>query len=429
MDFYIKDAKNYIGQTVTVRGWVFNKRSSGSIVFLQIRDGSGFIQAVVSKKDVSPEAFEAADNLTDESSVIIKGGVKEEPRSPYGYEINVSDLKIIHLSQNFPIAKKVHGVDFLLSLRHLWLRSRKQWAILRVRNQIINAINEFLQNDDYIKIDAPIITPSACEGTTTLFSLKYFDKTAYLSQSGQLYLEAAIFSFGKCYDFGPTFRAEKSKTKRHLTEFWMMDAEAAFLEYEGLLELEEKLIYFVIQKILENCKQEFQILDRDPAPLQKIKPPFLRLTYQETLAKLKELGSDIKEGEDLGNDDETILMNHFDQPLFIMKFPASFKAFYFKRDENNPEATLSADLLAPEGYGEITGGGQREDDYQTLLARIKEMGINENDYNWYLDLRKYGSVPHAGFGVGLERLVAWICHLDHIRKTIPFPRTIYRFSP
>jgi len=336
MDFYIKDSKNFINQDVTIRGWVFNKRSSGSIVFLQIRDGSGFIQAVASKKDVSPETFEAAVNLTDESSVIVKGRLKEEPRSPYGYEINISDLNIIHLSQNFPIAKKMHGVDFLLSLRHLWLRSRKQWAILRVRNQIINAINEFLQNNGYIKIDAPIITPSACEGTTTLFPLKYFDKTAYLSQSGQLYLEAAIFSFGKCYDFGPTFRAEKSKTKRHLTEFWMMDAEAAFLEYDELLKLEENLVYFVIQEILKNCQQEFQILGRDPGPLQKIKPPFLRLTYQETLMELRKLGSDIKDGEDLGNDDETILMNHFDQPLFIMKFPATFKAFYFREIKKTP---------------------------------------------------------------------------------------------
>ncbi len=429
MEFLIKDSSKYIGQSITLRGWVFNKRSSGSIVFLQIRDGSGFIQAVVSKKDVVPEAFEAATNLTDESSVMVKGIVKEEPRSPYGYEINASDLKIIHLSQSFPIAKKMHGVDFLLSLRHLWLRSRKQWAILRVRNQIINAINEFLQTNDYIKIDAPIITPSACEGTTTLFSIDYFGKNAYLSQSGQLYLEAAIASFGRVYDFGPTFRAEKSKTKRHLTEFWMMDAEAAFMEYDGLLELEEKMIYFVVQKVLENCQQEFQILGRDPTPLAKIKLPFLRLTYQETLAKLRELGSDIKDNEDLGNDDETMLMNHFDQPLFIMKFPASFKAFYFKRNANNPETTLSADLLAPEGYGEITGGGQREDDYETLLARMKNQGLNINDYDWYLDLRKYGSVPHAGFGVGLERLVAWLCHLDHIRKAIPFPRTIYRFSP
>lgn len=429
MDFHIKDSKNYIGQDITIRGWVFSVRSSGSIVFLQIRDGSGFIQVVVSKKDVAPEAFAAAVNLTDESSVIVKGVVKEEPRSPYGYEINASDLKIVHLSQPFPIAKKMHGVDFLLSLRHLWLRSRKQWAILRVRNQIINAINEFLQNDGYIKIDAPIITPSACEGTTTLFAIDYFGKNAYLSQSGQLYLEAAIASFGKVYDFGPTFRAEKSKTKRHLTEFWMMDAEEAFMEYDRLLELEEKLIHFVIQNVLANCQQEFQILGRDLAPLAKIKMPFLRLTYQETLTKLRELGSDIKDGEDLGNDDETMLMNHFDQPLFIMKFPAAFKAFYFKRDAGDPEATLSADLLAPEGYGEITGGGQREDDYQTLLKRMKDLGINEKDYDWYLDLRKYGSVPHAGFGIGLERLVAWLCHLDHIRKAIPFPRTIYRFSP
>ncbi len=428
-EFLIKDSKNFINQNVIVLGWVFNKRSSGSIIFLQVRDGSGFIQAIVAKNEVSPETFSRAQNLTDETSVILTGALKEEPRSPFGFEIQAKDLKIIQLAETFPIAKKIHGIDFLLSLRHLWLRSRKQWAILQIRNQVINAINEFLQKKGYLRLDSPIITPSACEGTTTLFEIDYFGNKAYLSQSGQLYLEAAIYSFGKCYDFGPTFRAEKSKTKRHLTEFWMMDAEAAFMEYEELLTFEENFIYFIVQKVLETCQPEFKILGRDPNPLSQIKLPFERLAYQDALTKLRELGSDIKDNEDLGNDDETLLMNYFKQPLFIMKFPSSLKAFYFKRDKINPDLTLSSDLLAPEGYGEITGGGQREDDYQILLKRLEEAKVSSKDYEWYLDLRKYGSVPHSGFGAGLERLVAWICHLDHIRKAIPFPRTIYRFSP
>ena len=324
----------------------------------------------------------------------------------------------------------------MLSQRHLWLRSAKQWAILRVRNALILAINEFLQKGGYLRFDSPILTPSSCEGTTTLFPVPYLpawsetDKPqAYLSQSGQLYLEEAIYSFGKVYDFGPTFRAEKSKTKRHLTEFWMIDAEAAFMKYDELLEFEEKMIYFLIQKILVDCQKELKILDRDLRPLEQIKPPFERLTYGEVVKKLQELGSDIKYGQDLGNDDETLLMTHFPQPLFIMKFPHDFKAFYFKRDGQNTELTLSNDLLAPEGFGEIIGGGQREDDHDLLLARMKEAGLNVEDYQWYLDLRKYGSVPHSGFGLGLERLVAWICKLEHIREAIPFPRTIYRFSP
>ena len=429
MSFLIKDAKNYIGQDVELKGWVFNKRSSGSIIFLQIRDGSGCLQAVVVKNEVSSESFDEAEKLIEESTIIAMGQIKEEPRSPYGFEMQIKDLKIISLSSEFPISKKEHGINFLLSLRHLWLRSQRQWAILRIRNQIINAINEFLQKEDYIKLDAPIITPAACEGTTTLFPVDYFGNKTFLSQSGQLYLEAGIASFGKCYDFGPTFRAEKSKTKRHLTEFWMMDAEAAFMEFNELLELEEKMIYYIIQEVLKNCKEELKIIERDTIPLEQIKLPFERLSYQETIIKLQELGSDIKYGEDLGNDDETILMTHFKQPLFITKFPSTFKAFYFKRDSKDSNLTLSSDLLAPEGYGEVTGGGQREDDYQILLNRMNEEKLNIKDYEWYLDLRKYGSCPHSGFGLGLERIVAWICKLEHVRESIPFPRTIYRFTP
>ncbi|PIP18460.1 MAG: asparagine--tRNA ligase [Parcubacteria group bacterium CG23_combo_of_CG06-09_8_20_14_all_35_6] len=429
MSFLIKDAKNYIGQDVELKGWVFNKRSSGSIIFLQIRDGSGCLQAVVVKNEVSSESFDEAQKLIEESTIIAMGQIKEEPRSPYGFEMQIKDLKIISLSSEFPISKKEHGINFLLSLRHLWLRSQRQWAILRIRNQIINAINEFLQKEDYIKLDAPIITPAACEGTTTLFPVDYFGNKTFLSQSGQLYLEAGIASFGKCYDFGPTFRAEKSKTKRHLTEFWMMDAEAAFMEFNELLELEEKMIYYIIQEVLKNCKEELKIIERDTIALEQIKLPFERLSYQETITKLQELGSDIKYGEDLGNDDETILMTRFKQPLFITKFPSTFKAFYFKRDSKDSNLTLSSDLLAPEGYGEVTGGGQREDDYQILLNRMNEEKLNIKDYEWYLDLRKYGSCPHSGFGLGLERIVAWICKLEHVRESIPFPRTIYRFTP
>ncbi|MDP2927069.1 MAG: asparagine--tRNA ligase [bacterium] len=449
-EFLIKDAKNFVNQNVTVRGWVFNKRSSGSIIFLQIRDGSGFIQTTVSKKDVPAEVFGQAHEITDESSIVLTGTIKAEPRSPYGFEIQAKDLKIISLAQaEFPIAAKEHGIDFLLSWRHLWLRSPRQWAILRIRSRMMNAINDFLQKEGYLRIDSPILTPSACEGTTTLFPVPYLpawpdgdnqtvpswlnpDQTkpyAFLSQSGQLYLEAAIAAHRKVYDFGPTFRAEKSKTKRHLTEFWMMDAEAAFMDFEELLGFEEKMICHLIQDVLDNCRAELQVLERDVKPLEKIQPPFLRLTYEETLKKLKELGSDIQDGEDLGNDDETTLMTHFEKPLFITRFPSAFKAFYFKRDKEKENLTLSNDLLASEGYGEIVGGGQREDDYEILLKRFREAGLNENDYGWYLDLRKYGSVPHSGFGLGLERLLAWICKLEHIREAIPFPRTIYRFTP
>ncbi|MDP3093431.1 MAG: asparagine--tRNA ligase [bacterium] len=448
MPFFIKNAKDFIGKEVEIKGWVFSIRSSGSILFLQVRDGSGFIQAVVSKNEVSPEIFATAQKVTVESSVAVLGLVKQESRSPSGFELQAKDLKVISLSQDFPIAPKEHGIDFLLENRHLWLRSQSQWAILKIRNETTLAINEFLQSQGYLRFDAPIITPSACEGTTTLFPLPYLPSWpendqnfvswlekdekrpyAYLSQSGQLYLEAAIASFGKVYDFGPTFRAEKSKTKRHLTEFWMMDAEAAFMEYDGLLELEEQLIHFVIQKVLEKCSDEFKILERNTELLEAIKLPFARLTYDQVVEKLKSLGSDIKYGQDLGNDDETLLMTHFKQPLFIMKFPSNLKAFYFKRDAQKPELTLSVDLLVPEGYGEITGGGQREDDYEELLKRLKEAGVNSLDYEWYLDLRKYGSVPHSGFGLGLERLVAWLCKLEHVREAIPFPRTLYRFSP
>ena len=428
-EFLIKDAQKFVGREVTILGWVYNLRSSGSIVFLQIRDGSGFIQATVVKNDVKSEVFTQAQKVTLETSVEITGLLREEKRSPTGFEIAVSEIRIISFAQDYPIGKKEHGPDFLLKHRHLWLRSRRQWAILRIRNQLIIGINEFLQQEGYVRIDTPIITPSACEGTTTLFEVDYFGEKAYLSQSGQLYLEAAIFSVGKCYDFSPALRAEKSKTRRHLIEFWMMDAEAAFMDFSQMLDFETGLIHFLLQKVLRNCQEEFKILDRDTKPLAAITTPFVRLTYDETVKKLNELGSDIVWGTDLGNDDETILMNHYKVPVFITHYPAQVKAFYCKKDAQNPKLALAADLLAHDGYGEVIGGGQREEDHQKLVEIIKKEGLNEKDYAWYLDLRKYGSVPHSGFGIGLERLVAWICKLDHVRESIPFPRLLDRFYP
>lgn len=429
--FLIKYAEQFVGKDVTVNGWVFNKRSSGGLIFLHVRDGSGFLQATVIKNEVTAEIFNVASGLQIESSVEVHGLLKKEIRAPGGYEITVKHVTPIQpVNDEFPIGKKDHGPDFLLSHRHLWLRSKRQWAILRIRSTLINAINEFLQSEQFIRIDTPIITPSACEGTTTLFEIDYFGEKAYLTQSGQLYLEAAIASFGRCYDFGPIMRAEKSKTRRHLIEFWMMDAEAAFVDFKDNLDIQESLIKYTIKQVLEKNADELKLIERDTRILEKIiKKPFMRMSYTDTLTKLKELGSDIKDGEDFGNDDETMLMTHYEVPVFVTHFPASFKAFYFKRDAKDNSKVLAGDLLAPEGYGEIIGGGQREDDYDTLLKRIKEHEYPLEDYQWYLDLRKYGSVPHSGFGLGLERLVAWFCKLEHVRETIPFPRLLERFRP
>jgi asparaginyl-tRNA synthetase len=430
-EFFIQDSATFVGKVVTVNGWVFNKRPSGGLVFLHVRDGSGFLQATAVKSEVSAELFESITSLPLESSVSVTGLLKAEPRAPGGYEIAIKKLEVIQSpKEEFPIGKKEHGPDFLLSHRHLWIRSKRQWAILRIRTYIMQAIMESLHEQHFLRFDAPIITPSACEGTTTLFEIDYFGEPAYLTQSGQLYLEAAIASFGRVYDFGPIMRAEKSKTRRHLTEFWMMDAEAAFVEFSQNIDIQEKLIKYVVAYVLEHGKTELALIDRDITPLQKVvDKPFVRLTYGEAIKKLKELGSDIQEGTDFGNDDETILMTHYDMPVFVTHFPSSFKAFYFKKSPGDPSHVLAADLLAPEGYGEVIGGGQREDDYDTLVKRIKEHGYEEKDYDWYLDLRKYGSVPHSGFGVGLERLVAWICKLEHVRETIPFPRMLERFKP
>ena len=416
------------GQEVTLKGWVANLRSSGKIWFLEFRDGAGFVQVIVDAAEVDKDSLKTVEVLTIESSAIIIGTVAKHPKKDE-YEIKAKSVKLVAPSPEYPIGKKEHGPDFLLDNRHLWLRSSRQWAIQRIRNTIINTIYSHLNNNGFIKIDAPILTPTSCEGTTTLFSIDYFGEPAYLTQSGQLYIEAAIFSHGRVFDFGPVFRAEKSKTRRHLTEFWMMDAEAAFVEHEENLKIQENLIATIVKAVLVNNKKELEILERDTTILQRVAPPFYRLTHKEAIAKLRERGSDIKDMDDLGADDETLLTELYDKPIFVEKYPAAVKAFYMKRDPADPKRVLNADLLAPEGYGEIIGGSQREDDYDALLARMKEEKLNIADFQWYLDLRKYGSVPHSGFGVGLERLVAWICGLKHVRESIPFPRLLNRLRP
>ena len=410
---------------------MYNKRGSGKLYFLQLRDGTGTTQGVVVADDVSTEVVELAEQLKMESSVIVKGKVVAHPKHEGVFEMQVTDLHAVQIpEEDYPISKKEHGPDFLLTNRHLWLRSPKQRAIQVIRNTVINATYEYLNNEGFIKIDSPILTPAACEGTTTLFELEYFEEgMAYLSQSGQLYLEAAIFSVGRCFDFGPVFRAEKSKTRRHLTEFWMMDAEAAFVEHEENMKIQEGLICHIVKKVLELNQAELKTLERNIEPLKKIEAPFIYKTHAEVVAELREMGSDIGEKDDLGADDETILTKKYDKPIFVEKYPAEVKAFYMKRDPDDPSVALCSDLLAPEGYGEIIGGSQREDDYETLLSRVREHNLPEEAFSWYLDLRKYGSVPHSGFGYGLERIVAWVSGTEHIRETIPFPRMIYRIYP
>ncbi len=418
----------FIGSEAQIQGWVYNLRSSGSICFLQVRDGSGFIQAIVNKSSVSAEVWQRAEQATIESSVVLTGQISKHPKKEE-YELQVSDIKLVQVAEEYPIGKKEHGPDFLLDMRHLWLRAPSQWAIQRVRNTVINGIYEFLNQQDYIKIDSPILTPNACEGTTELFEINYFDwAKAYLSQSGQLYIEAAIFAHGRVFDFGPVFRAEKSKTRRHLTEFWMMDAEAAFVEHQENMKIQENLICFVVEKVLSQNQKELAILERDIEPLKKIQAPFGRMTHAEAVKKLQGLGSDIKDSDDFGADDETLLTKDSGVPIFVEKWPAEIKAFYMKRDQSGTVA-LCDDLIAPEGFGEVIGGSQREDDYDILLKRIKEHKLPLEEFQWYLDLRKYGSVPHSGFGIGLERLVGWICGTHHIRETIPFPRMINRIRP
>jgi asparaginyl-tRNA synthetase len=428
---FIKDLRDHVGKEITIQGWMFNKRSGKGIQFLQLRDGSGVVQGIVFDKAESSDLFKIAASLMPESSLTITGEVTKHPKLEDTYELQVKSIEPIQIpAEEYPIAKKEHGPDFLLENRHLWLRSPKQRAIQVVRNTIINGIYEYLNQNGFIKIDSPILTPNACEGTTELFEIEYFEEgKAYLAQSGQLYIEAAIFSVGRCFDFGPVFRAEKSKTRRHLTEFWMMDAEAAFVEHEENMKIQEGLIEYVVKKVLAENLKELATLERNIEPLKKIEAPFIKKTHAEVVKELREMGSDIKENDDLGGDDETMLTKKYDKPIFVEKYPAEVKAFYMKRDPADPTRALCADLLAPEGYGEIIGGSQREDDYDELLKRIRSHRLSEKAFAWYLDLRKYGSVPHSGFGIGLERLTGWICGTEHIRETIPFPRMINRIYP
>jgi len=427
---YIENLESYIGQEVEIRGWVTHKRSSGKIRFIVMRDGTGICQCILTKNNVSDEVFEKFDQLTQESSFSVYGIAKKEDRAPGGYEIEVKDLSIIHISKDYPISPKEHGIEFLMDHRHLWLRSSRQHAILRVRHEIINAIRTFFNDKGFILVDAPILTPAACEGTTTLFETEYFDLgKAYLTQSGQLYAEAAAMAFGKVYTFGPTFRAEKSKTRRHLTEFWMVEPEVAFADLKDDMDLAEEFVEYIVQTVIKKNEKDLRYLERDLSKLENVKRPFPRIHYDEAVEILRKNGVDFEWGNDFGGTDETVLSSQFDRPIMIHHYPAQIKAFYMKRDPLDERYALAVDMLAPEGYGEIIGGSQREDDYETLVKRIEENNLPREAFEWYLDLRRFGSVPHSGFGLGIERTVAWICGLDHVRETIPFPRMIYRNTP
>ena len=427
---FISDLSKYVGKEITIQGWLYNKRSAGKLHFLILRDGTGYLQCVFFKGNVSEEVFESAGKIGQESSIEITGKVKEEKRAPGGYELDATDLKIISESHDYPITLKEHGIEFLMDNRHLWLRSSKQVAILRVRHRIIKAIRDFFDGNGFTLMDPPILTPSSCEGTSTLFETEYFDLgKAYLTQSGQLYAEAGAMALGKVYTFGPTFRAEKSKTKRHLTEFWMCEPEVAFADLNDDMDLAEEFLEYIVQTVLKDREEELKVLERDTSFLQNVKKPLPRISYDEAVEILKKNGSEFEYGNDFGAPDETIISNQYDRPVMVHRYPAAVKAFYMKRDPENPSLALAVDVLAPEGYGEIIGGSQREDNIDLLIERIKEHDLPMKDFEWYLDLRRFGSVPHSGFGLGLERTVSWICGLEHIRETIPFPRMIYRNTP
>lgn len=429
-DIFVKDIAAFVGQEVRLKGWVRNIRHSGKLIFIIFRDGSSEIQAIAFKPTLGEEAFEQAKRLTLESSLIITGVPKAHQKLENQFELDISSIQIVQIAEEYPISKKEHGPDFLLSNRHLWIRSSKQWAVLRIRHTVYYAICDFLNQNNFFRFDSPILTPNACEGTTTLFDLEYFDEgKAYLSQSGQLYLETGIMSLGRVYDFGPVFRAERSKTRKHLTEFWMMDAEAAYVEHTENMQIQEDLIRFVIRTVLEKCSTELDILERDKDALKAADAPFKRMTHYDTIEYLRSKGSEITHGSDLGAQDEAMLTESSPVPIFIEKWPKEIKAFYMKRDPENNDLVLGNDLIAPEGFGEIIGGSQREDDHDLLLARMQAENMPIADYQWFLDLRKYGSVPHSGFGIGLERLVTWMSGIHHIRETIPFPRMIYRIYP
>ncbi|MBI5240115.1 MAG: asparagine--tRNA ligase [Elusimicrobia bacterium] len=426
----IKDLKGHIGKEVTLQGWLYNARAKGKLVFLQLRDGSGICQCVAFQGDLAPEVFEKAKSATQETSLIIRGAVRGDERAPGGAELGVKDLQIVHLSPEFPIGPKEHGPDFLLTNRHLWLRSRKQAAIARVRHQVKRAINDFFDNDGFIQVDAPIFTPSACEGTTNLFELDYFDEgKAYLTQSGQLYMEAAAMALGKVYCFGPTFRAERSKTRRHLTEFWMVEPEVAYLELDGIMSLAERFVSHIVKHCLTHCAADLKELERDTSKLEKVVPPFPRVSYDEAAAILKRKNIPFEYGDDFGAPQEVAVAEEYDRPILVHRFPAAVKAFYMKPDPADATKALCVDCIAPEGYGEIIGGGQRADDLAYLEAQIAQHKLPQSAFEWYLDLRRYGSVPHGGFGLGVERTTAWICGIEHIRETIAFPRMLYRIYP
>jgi asparaginyl-tRNA synthetase len=427
---YIEDIAKHEGQPVTIRGWLHNRRSSGKIHFLTVRDGSGFIQCVMSKQAVGDDMFTRADHLAQESAIIVHGTVRADSRAPGGYELDVTGLEVVSASQNYPITPKEHGVDYLMDRRHLWIRAPRQQAILRVRHEVIDAVRDFFNERGFILADTPIFTPAACEGTTTLFPVQYFDdETAYLTQSGQLYNEANAMALGRTYCFGPTFRAEKSKTRRHLTEFWMVEPEVAYATLDDVMELAEGLVVSVVARVLERRQRELKILERDTSKLEKVQAPFPRLSYDEAAAILKKKGLPFEWGGDFGAPDETALSEEFDRPICVHRYPSAVKAFYMKPDPARPEVALCVDVLAPEGYGEIIGGGQRIDDYDLLVQRIKEHNLPQEAFEWYLDLRRYGSVPHGGFGMGIERVVTWICGIDHLREAIPYPRMLYRIYP
>ena len=430
MHVYIEDIGRREGEEVTIKGWLHNRRSSGKIHFLILRDGTGFIQAVMSKAAVGDEVFKLADHLSQETSLMVTGTARADKRAPTGFEIDVKRFAVVGEAHDYPITPKEHGVDYLLDRRHLWIRTERQQAILRVRHEIINAVRDFFNGRGFILADTPIFTPAACEGTTTLFPAQYFEETtAYLTQSGQLYNEANAMALGRVYCFGPTFRAEKSKTRRHLTEFWMVEPEMAYADLNDVMNLAEDLVVDVVARVLDKRRRELTVLERDLSKLESVRKPFPRISYDDAVQLLQGKGLPITWGGDFGGPDETMLSEQFDRPVMVHRYPAAVKAFYMKPDPERPEIALGVDMLAPEGYGEIIGGGERLADLDLLLARIKEHGLPQEAFEWYLDLRRYGTVPHGGFGMGIERVVAWICKLEHVRETIPYPRMLYRLYP
>jgi asparaginyl-tRNA synthetase len=425
----IKDLPKHIGEKVTVLGWLYNKRASGKLQFPIVRDGSGYLQCVVFKKEVDEATWNAADAVTQESTVRVVGTVRAEERAPGGVELGVESFEILAPTEAYPITPKEHGTAFLMDIRHLWMRSSKQHAVLKVRSEVEQACRDFFYHRDFVLIDSPILTANAAEGTSTLFETDYFGEKAFLSQSGQLYLEPAAAAFGKVYCFGPTFRAEKSKTRRHLMEFWMIEPEVAFLEFDGLQKLAEEFVSYLVSRALDRCKEELKTLERDTTKLENIVPPFPRITYREAIELLASKGMEAKFGDDIGGDEETVIANSFDRPVIITRYPTAIKAFYMQPDPNDPDVVLGMDMIAPEGYGEIIGGSQRIHDHDLLLSRIKEHGLPVDKFQWYLDVRKYGSFPHSGFGMGIERVVSWISGIHHLREAIPYPRMLNRIYP